>query len=77
MARKSRVAVPRPRRDPDEELILTDVSPGLGPETLVFIVIGPVPFMVTVSGLRREAVFEAYQRAGLQIEVVEERRAAS
>ena len=77
MARKPRVTVPRPRRDPDEELILTDVSAGLGPEALVFIVIGPVPFMVTVSGLRREAVVEAYQRAGLQIEIVEERRAAS
>lgn len=77
MARKPRVTVPRPRRDPDEELILTDVSAGHGPEALVFIVIGPVPFMVTVSGLRREAVVEAYQRAGLQIEIVEERRAAS
>ena len=77
MARKPRVTVPRPRRDPDEELILTDVSAGLGPEALVFIVMGPVPFMVTVSGLWREAVVEAYQRAGLQIEIVEEQRAAS
>ena len=74
MARKLRVKVPRPRGDPDEELTLTDVSGELGTGALVFIVIGPVPFMVTVSGLRREAVVEAYQRAGLQIEIVEERR---
>jgi len=33
--------------------------------------------MVTVSGLRREAIVEAYRRVGLQIEIVEERRAVS
>jgi hypothetical protein len=50
---------------------------GIDPEALVLIVLGPVPFMVAVSGLRREAIIEAYRRVGLQIEIVEEGRAAS
>jgi hypothetical protein len=55
----------------------TPLPSGIDPEALVLIVLGPVPFMVTVSGLRREAIVEAYRRVGLQIEIVEERRAAS
>jgi hypothetical protein len=55
----------------------TPLPSGIDPEALVLIVLGPVPFMVTVSGLRREAIVEAYRRVGLQIEIVEERRAVS
>jgi len=55
----------------------TPLPIGFDPEALVLIVLGPVPFMVAVSGLRREAIIEAYRRVGLQIEIVEERRAAS
>jgi hypothetical protein len=55
----------------------TPLPIGIDPEALVLIVLGPVPFMVVVSGLRREAIIEAYRRVGLQIEIVEERRAAS
>jgi hypothetical protein len=55
----------------------TPLPIGLDPEALVLIVLGPVPFMVAVSGLRRGAIVEAYRRVGLQIEIVEERRAAS
>jgi hypothetical protein len=43
----------------------------------VLIILGPVPFMVAVSGSCKEAVVEAYRRAGVPIEIVEERRAAS
>lgn len=50
---------------------------GLGPDVLLLIVHGPVPFMVAVSGSCKEAVIEAYRRAGVPIEIVEERRAAS
>jgi hypothetical protein len=50
---------------------------GIDPEALVLIVLGPVPFIVAVSGLRREAVVEAYRRADIKIEIIEERRAAS
>jgi hypothetical protein len=50
---------------------------GIDPEALVLIVLGPVPFIVAVSGPRREAIVEAYRRVGLQIEFVEEQRAAS
>jgi len=55
----------------------TPLPSGIDPEALVLIVLGPVPFMVAVSGLRREAIVEAYRRVGLQIEIVEERRASS
>lgn len=55
----------------------TPLPSGIDPDALVLIVLGPVPFVVTVSGLRREQVVEAYRRAGLQIQIVEERRAAS
>ena len=55
----------------------TPLPIGINPEALVLIVLGPVPFMVAVRGLRREAIIEAYRRVGLQIEIVEERRAAS
>jgi hypothetical protein len=55
----------------------TPLPIGIDPEALVLIVLGPVPFMVAVSGLRREAIIEAYRRVGVQIEIVEERRAAS
>ena len=55
----------------------TPLPIGFDPEALVLIVLGPVPFMVAVSGLRREAIIEAYRQVGLQIEIVEERRAAS
>ena len=55
----------------------TPLPSGIDPEALVLIVLGPVPFMVTVSGLRREAIVEAYRRVSLQIEIVEERKAAS
>jgi hypothetical protein len=55
----------------------TPLPIGIDPEAFVLIVLGPVPFMVVVSGLRREAIVEAYRRVGLQIEIVEERRAAS
>jgi len=55
----------------------TPLPIGINPEALVLIVLGPVPFMVAVSGLRREAIIGAYRRVGLQIEIVEERRAAS
>jgi len=53
------------------------VPDGIGPDALILIVRGPVPFMVAVSGPQKEAVVEAYRRAGIPIEVVEERRAAS
>lgn len=53
------------------------VPEGLGPEVLLLIVLGPVPFMVAVSGSCKEAVIAAYRRAGVPIEIVEERRAAS
>ena len=55
----------------------TSLPSGIDPEALVLIVWGPVPFMVAVSGLRREAIVEAYRRVGLQIEILEERKAAS
>ncbi len=55
----------------------TPLPIGIAPDALVLIVLGPVPFMVTVTGLQRDEVVEAYRRAGLQIQVVEERRAAS
>jgi len=55
----------------------TPLPIGINPEALVLIVLGPVPFMVAVSGLRREAIIGAYRRVGLQIEIVEQRRAAS
>ncbi len=55
----------------------TSLPSSIDPEALVLIVLGPVPFMVAVSGLRREAIVEAYRRVGLQIEIVEERKAAS
>jgi hypothetical protein len=55
----------------------TPLPGGIDPEALVLIVLGSVPFMVAVSGLRREAIVEAYQRVGLQIEIVDEQRAAS
>ena len=49
----------------------------LGSDALILIVLGPVPFMVAVSGSCKEAVVEAYRRAGVPIQLVEERRAAS
>lgn len=53
------------------------VPDGIGPDMFVLIILGPVPFMVAVSGSCKEAVVEAYQRAGVPIQIVEERRAAS
>jgi hypothetical protein len=50
---------------------------GVDPEALVIIVHGPVSIMVSVTGLSRQEVIAAYQQAGLEIEIVEERRAAS
>jgi hypothetical protein len=55
----------------------TPLPSGIDPEALVLIVLGPVPFIVAVSGPRRGAIVEAYRRVGMQIEIVEERRAAS
>jgi hypothetical protein len=57
--------------------MITPLPIGIDSEALVLIVLGPVPFMIAVSGLRRGAIVEAYRRVGLQIEIVEERRAAS
>ncbi len=48
-----------------------------GPDVLVLIVQGEPPFMVTVTGVRKQQVIDAYQRAGLQIQIVSEQKAAS
>ena len=47
------------------------------PEALVIIVLGPLPIMVSVTGLSRQSVIDAYREAGLQIQFVDEQRAAS
>jgi hypothetical protein len=57
--------------------MITPLPIGIDSEALVLIVLGPVPFMIAVSGLRRGVIVEAYRKVGLQIEIVEERRAAS
>jgi hypothetical protein len=56
---------------------MTPLPSRFGPDAVMLIVLGPVPFIVSVSGLRRAAVIEAYQRAGLKIQIVGEERAAS
>jgi hypothetical protein len=50
---------------------------GLDPDALLLIVLGPVPFMVAVSGTHKEAIVAAYRRAGVPIEIIEQRSAAS
>jgi hypothetical protein len=46
-------------------------------DSLVLIVLGPVPFMITVTGPRKEAVADAYRRAGLEIRILTHQSAAS
>jgi hypothetical protein len=46
-------------------------------DSLVLIVLGPVPFMITVTGPKKDAVAAAYRRAGLEIRILGQQSAAS